>query len=184
MFRPKIKFLNWYSGGWNPRSTRHCGHQWPIVPVPDDYDNGEIGGMIGRGNQSTLRKPAPVPLCPPQTPHAVWMWTRAAAVGIQRLTYWAMAWPCFGLNVHLHVYSLLNFRTLLLTVMWFSFSCCYCLLLFWLCGLHFFFLFDFTKTPTTNDYDGWPAHSTTLPQQEHSRQPHVQTTMCNPHNQK
>jgi hypothetical protein len=26
--------------------------------------------MIGRGNRSTGRKPAPVPLCPPQTPHA------------------------------------------------------------------------------------------------------------------
>jgi hypothetical protein len=41
------------------------------VPALGDYDDGEIGGMmIGRGNQSTWRKPAPVPLCPPQTPHA------------------------------------------------------------------------------------------------------------------
>jgi hypothetical protein len=43
---------------------------------------------------------------------------------------------CFGLNVHLQVYSLLYFRTLLLIVEQFSFACCYCLLLFWLCGLH------------------------------------------------
>jgi hypothetical protein len=43
----------------------------PIVPAPGDYD-GETGGMIGRGNQSTQRKPATVPLCPPQTPHAAW----------------------------------------------------------------------------------------------------------------
>jgi hypothetical protein len=44
----------------------------PIVPAPGDYDDGEIGGMmIGRGNRSTWRKPALVPLCPPQTPHAV-----------------------------------------------------------------------------------------------------------------
>jgi hypothetical protein len=43
----------------------------PIVPSPGDYDDGEIGGiMIGRGNRSTRRKPAPVPLGPPQTPHA------------------------------------------------------------------------------------------------------------------
>jgi hypothetical protein len=42
----------------------------PIVPAPGYYDDGEIGGMIGRGNQSTRRKPAPVLLCPPQTPHA------------------------------------------------------------------------------------------------------------------
>jgi hypothetical protein len=24
----------------------------PIVPAPGDYDDGEIGGMIGRGNRS------------------------------------------------------------------------------------------------------------------------------------
>jgi hypothetical protein len=56
------------------------------VSAPGDYDNGEIGGMIGRGNQSTRRKPAPVPFCPPQTPHAARTRTRAAAVGSQRLT--------------------------------------------------------------------------------------------------
>jgi hypothetical protein len=58
---------------------------WPLVPAPGDYD-GENGGMNGRGNRSTRRKPAPVPLCPPQTPHAARMRTRAAAVGSQRLT--------------------------------------------------------------------------------------------------
>jgi hypothetical protein len=73
--------------------TRHCGHQWPILPVPGDYDDGEIGGMIGRGNQSTRRKPAPLPLCPPQTPHAGQTRTRAATVGSQRLTAWATARP-------------------------------------------------------------------------------------------
>jgi hypothetical protein len=56
------------------------------VSALGDYDNGEIGGMIGRGNRSTRRKPAPVPLCPPQTPHAARTRTRAAAVGSQRLT--------------------------------------------------------------------------------------------------
>jgi hypothetical protein len=54
----------------------------PLVPAPGDNDDGEIGGMIGRGNRSTRRKPAPVLLCPPQTPHAA----QAAAVGSQRLT--------------------------------------------------------------------------------------------------
>jgi hypothetical protein len=58
----------------------------PIVPAPGDYDDGEIGGMIGRGNRSTQRKSAPVPLCPPQTSHAARTRTRAAAVGNQRLT--------------------------------------------------------------------------------------------------
>jgi hypothetical protein len=56
------------------------------MSVPGDYDNGEIGGMIGRGNRSTRRKPAPVPLCPPETPHAARTRTRVAAVGSQRLT--------------------------------------------------------------------------------------------------
>jgi hypothetical protein len=57
----------------------------PIVPAPGD-DDGEIGGMIGRVNRSTRRNPAPVPLCPPQTPHAARTRIRAAAVGNQRLT--------------------------------------------------------------------------------------------------
>jgi hypothetical protein len=59
----------------------------PIVPAPGDYDDGEIGGMmIDRGIRSTRRKPAPVLLCPPQTPHADRTRTRATAVGGQRLT--------------------------------------------------------------------------------------------------
>jgi hypothetical protein len=57
-----------------------------IVSAPGDYDNEEIGGMIGRGNRSTRKKPAPVQLCPPQNPHAALTRTRAAAVGSQRLT--------------------------------------------------------------------------------------------------
>jgi hypothetical protein len=32
----------------------------------DEYECGAAGGMLGRGNQSTWRKPAPVPLCSPQ----------------------------------------------------------------------------------------------------------------------
>jgi hypothetical protein len=59
----------------------------PIMPALGDCDDGESGGMmIGRGNRSTRRKPAPVPLCPPQTPHAARTRTRAAAVGSQRLS--------------------------------------------------------------------------------------------------
>jgi hypothetical protein len=58
----------------------------PIVPAPDDYDDGETGGMIGRGKRSTRRKPTPVPLCTLQTPHTAQTRNRAAAVGSQRLT--------------------------------------------------------------------------------------------------
>jgi hypothetical protein len=31
----------------------------PIVPAPSTYDDGEIGGMIGRGNRSTREKTCP-----------------------------------------------------------------------------------------------------------------------------
>jgi hypothetical protein len=58
--------------------------EWPIVPAPGDYDDGELCGMkIGRGNRSTRRKPTPAPLCPPQIPLDQ---TRTAAVGSQRVT--------------------------------------------------------------------------------------------------
>jgi hypothetical protein len=58
-----------------------------IVPALGDYIDGEIGGMvIGSGNRNTRRTFAPVPLCPPQTPHAARTRTRAAALGNQRLT--------------------------------------------------------------------------------------------------
>jgi hypothetical protein len=43
-----------------------------IMPAPGDYDGGEIGRiMIGKGNRSTRRKPAPVSLCSPETPDAL-----------------------------------------------------------------------------------------------------------------
>jgi hypothetical protein len=53
----------------------------PIVLAPSDYDDGEIGGMAVRRNRSIRRKPAPVPLCPPETPHAARTRTRTVAVG-------------------------------------------------------------------------------------------------------
>jgi hypothetical protein len=61
---------------------------WPIVPAPGDYDDGEFGGMKnGRGNRNTRRKPAPAPLCLPQIPlYQTRDRTRAAAVRSQRLT--------------------------------------------------------------------------------------------------
>jgi hypothetical protein len=68
----------------------------------DEGDCGAIGGMkIGRGNRSTRRKRAPTPLSPPQIPHdQTRARTRAAAVGSQRLTAWAMARPfCGGVSI-------------------------------------------------------------------------------------
>jgi hypothetical protein len=56
-----------------------------------------FGGMrIGRGNWYTLRKPAPVPLCPPQIPYDLTSdRNRAAAVGSRWLTACAMVRPYF-----------------------------------------------------------------------------------------
>jgi hypothetical protein len=62
--------------------------------------------MIGRGNRSTWRKPAPVPLCPPQTPHAARTRTRAAAVGSQRL----IAELRHGLWLHFRKWLISDFR--------------------------------------------------------------------------
>jgi hypothetical protein len=73
---------------------------WPIVPAPGDYDDGEYGGMkIGRRNRSTREKPVPVPLCPPQIPlDQTRDRTRAAAMGSQRLSASAMARPAYRDN--------------------------------------------------------------------------------------
>jgi hypothetical protein len=56
----------------------------------DDDDCGAIGGMrIGKGNWSTRRTPALVPLCLPQIPHDLTLArTGAAAVESRRLTAW------------------------------------------------------------------------------------------------
>jgi hypothetical protein len=89
-----MRGVYWYSGGGvqlGPLGTAATNR--PIVPVPGDYDDGEIGGMIGKGNRSTRRKPVPVSLCPPQSPHAARTRTRAAVLGSQRLTAWAAARP-------------------------------------------------------------------------------------------
>jgi hypothetical protein len=48
---------------------------------------GAVGGMISKGNRSTQKKSAPVPLCPPEIPHDLTgARTRAAEAGIRRLT--------------------------------------------------------------------------------------------------
>jgi hypothetical protein len=44
---------------------------WPIILTSGDYEDGEFDGMmIGTGNQTTLRKPVPMPPYPPQIPLA------------------------------------------------------------------------------------------------------------------
>jgi hypothetical protein len=52
------------------RQARTDGQRWV-------WSNRKL--RIGKENGSIRRKPAPVPLCPPQIPHACWARTRAAA---------------------------------------------------------------------------------------------------------
>jgi hypothetical protein len=61
----------------------------------DDGDCGAIGGMrIGRGNRSTRKESASVPLYLPQIPYdQTRSRTRTCVVESQRLTAWAMARP-------------------------------------------------------------------------------------------
>jgi hypothetical protein len=42
---------------FGPLST--AATNMPIVPAPGDYNDGEIGGMIGKGNRSTLGENLP-----------------------------------------------------------------------------------------------------------------------------
>jgi hypothetical protein len=63
----------------------------------DDECGAHSWMWIGRENRSTRRKPAPVPLCPPQIPYDMtWFRTRSVAVASRRLTAWDMARP-FGI---------------------------------------------------------------------------------------
>jgi hypothetical protein len=77
-----VFLVSWVGVRLSPLGT--SATNWPIVPAPDDSDEyGAVGGMrVGRGNRSTRKKRAPVPLCPPKIPHDLtWARTRAAAVG-------------------------------------------------------------------------------------------------------
>jgi hypothetical protein len=68
---------------------------WPIVPAPGDYEDGEFDGMkMGGGNRSTRRNPALAPLCPPEIPiDQNRARTRTPEVGSQQLTAYTMARP-------------------------------------------------------------------------------------------
>jgi hypothetical protein len=63
--------------------------------IIDDDECGAVGGMrIDWWNRRTRRKPAPMPLCPPQIPHVLtWARIRPAAVGSRLLTARAMVRP-------------------------------------------------------------------------------------------
>jgi hypothetical protein len=61
---------------------------WHITParMMDDDECGDVGEMIGKGNRSVRRKPAPVPLYPPQSPHDLSR-ARIFAATVRSLSY-------------------------------------------------------------------------------------------------
>jgi hypothetical protein len=73
----------------------------------DDGDCGAFGGMlIGRGNRSTRRKPAPSATLSTTNPTwPDWAWTWAAAVGSRRLTPWAMVRPSWNNWSRTYIYG-------------------------------------------------------------------------------
>jgi hypothetical protein len=60
----------------------------------NDDKFGVVGGTIAEENEVIGKKPASVPLCPPQISHYLtWSRNRAAVVGSRRPTAWATARP-------------------------------------------------------------------------------------------
>jgi hypothetical protein len=97
----KWVFFKFLGVGWDwVHLVRRAIFGLVYQPRMIDDECGVVGGMkIWRGNRSTQRKSAPVPLCPPQIPHDLtWDRTRAPAVGSRRLTAWAMARPGTGIS--------------------------------------------------------------------------------------
>jgi hypothetical protein len=84
----------------------------------NDDECGVVGRMtIGRGNRSTRRKPAPVPLCPPQIPYDLtWALTPITAVAeytvfLERLVFTYKTTRCHNPEENnLNTHSLENFE--------------------------------------------------------------------------
>jgi hypothetical protein len=91
--------FEYLEGGVHTGSTRHCGHNWPIVPVPGDCEDGEVGGLkwFWQGKPKYSEKTCPGAILSTTNPTCqTRARTRAAAVGSQRLTASAMARPSLG----------------------------------------------------------------------------------------
>jgi hypothetical protein len=67
----------------------------------DDDECGAIGGMIGRGNQSARRIPAPLLLCPPQILHPLSLLGNSSE-NITTLTNFFFNFPIYLQSVMIH----------------------------------------------------------------------------------
>jgi hypothetical protein len=87
-------FVSWVGAGLNPFGMTAIIWELYQPRMMDDDECGAVGGMIGRENRSTRRKPALFPFCPPWIPHdLIRARTRSAAVQNQLLIAWAMTRP-------------------------------------------------------------------------------------------
>jgi hypothetical protein len=93
-----VTFFYFLEVGWDsPLGTSPTNLLYQPRSIDDECGAG--GGMrIGRGNRSTRRKPAPLPLRPPHD--LTCAGTRVASVGSRRLTAWAMARPPVWLSAN------------------------------------------------------------------------------------
>jgi hypothetical protein len=97
----------------------HCGHYWPIVPALGDrwwWLRRNWWNKNWQGKPKYSEKTCPRSTL--STTNPTWIWTRAAAVGSQRLTAWAMARPSFELGPRHLIYWLIfiMFSSVSLTV--------------------------------------------------------------------
>jgi hypothetical protein len=83
---PQLRFSFWVGWDWVQLVRRPLFGILFQPQMIDDEECGAVRGLrIGRDNRSTRRKPAPVPLFPPQIPRDLtWARTRAVAVGSRR----------------------------------------------------------------------------------------------------
>jgi hypothetical protein len=96
-FSPVQAFFFFFFLGWSGTETTITEVTTGLMYQPrmiNDDECGAIGGMLGRENLSTPRKPAPVPLCLLQIPNDLTRArTRVAPMGSRRLIAWATARP-------------------------------------------------------------------------------------------
>jgi hypothetical protein len=84
----------------------------------------QLNEWVRRGNRSTRRKPAPVPLLSAHIPHDLTRArTRTAAIETRRLTAWSMVRPLYSPDLHCNCFHALSINQGMKEVLtvWYSF---------------------------------------------------------------
>jgi hypothetical protein len=122
-------YFYYFSHGVRESPLGTAATPWSIAPTPDDDDDdcGAISGIrIDRGNRSTQRKLAPIPLCPPQNPHDL---TRARTSGrggkpaTNRLSYGrVIIFPNFWAKILRQIWVPIKETSVIFTGIFYSFQ--------------------------------------------------------------